>query len=167
MLYALIPWYVTNRIGASYPRVKAFFSALRQNEPDLPLGAAGFCWGGKHVVFLAADCTEADRKPLLDAGFTGHPSLLDMPGDIEKIRVPVAFAIGDKDLHIPKEQVETIQSIVESAPEQYRGEVRVYPDCGHGFCIRADTRFEEVARQAAAAEDHCIAWFDRQFGLRR
>lgn len=164
MLYALIPWLFVNRIGASYPRVKIFFEALRCDEPHLPVGAAGFCWGGKHVLLLAADNTRTPAgKPLLDAGYTGHPSLMTLPDDIENIRVPISFAIGDKDNHIPMNQVEKIKEIVEDAPNEYRGEVKVYPNCGHGFCIRADTRFEDVTRQAAAAEDQCIEWFNKHF----
>lgn len=162
-MYALLPWYYVNRIGASYPRVKMFFEALRHANVDLPIGAAGFCWGGKHVVLLAGDKARVDGKPLFDAGFTGHPSLLAIPKDIEKMELPVAFAIGDEDAHIPINQVRAIQQIVESKRDAQKGEVKIYPKCGHGFCIRADTRFLDVVAQAAAAEDHCIEWFNKTF----
>jgi dienelactone hydrolase len=163
MMYALLPWYFVNRIGASYPRVKTFFEALRRANLEMPIGAAGFCWGGKHVVLLAGDKDRVDGKPLFDAGFTGHPSMLSMPGDIEKVELPVAFAIGDMDAHIPMDQIKAIKEIVENKPDRQKGEVKVYPNCGHGFCIRADTRFLDVMTQAAAAEDYCIEWFDKKF----
>jgi dienelactone hydrolase len=155
-----------NRIGASYPRVKKFFELLRQNEgAELPVGVAGFCWGGKHVALLAADDTKINDKPLFDAGFTGHPSMLVMPDDIQNIKLPVSFTIGDKDSHLPLEVVNKIRDIVESKPEEQRGEVILYADCNHGFCIRADITFEDVAKQAAAAEDQCIRWFDKHFNI--
>jgi hypothetical protein len=66
---------------------------------------------------------------------------------------------------IPMDQIKTIEEIVESKPDGQKGEVKIYPNCGHGFCIRADTRFLDVMAQAAAAEDYCIEWFDKKFAL--
>ncbi|KAJ9138439.1 Alpha/beta-hydrolase [Pleurostoma richardsiae] len=167
LVWTGVPWYFTNRIPASHPRVKSFFKALRQSEPQLPIGAAGFCWGGKHVVLLASDSEDnkVDGRPLFDAGFTGHPSLLVLPQEVEDITLPMAFAIGDKDSHVPLDKVAQIKEIVENKPEGQKGEVRIYPNCGHGFCVRADPVYEDVAKQAAAAEDHCIEWFNKQFGI--
>lgn len=163
MLSALVPWYWVNRIAASYPRVTNFFQELRVEEPNLPIGAAGFCWGGKHAVLLAGDETRVNAKPLIDAGFTGHPSLLTMPGDIEKMQRPMAFAIGDQDKLVPPETVKKIEEIVRAKPESQMGEVVSYPHCGHGFCVRADTTFVEVMEQSLLAEDQCIRWFNKCF----
>ncbi|KAN0090033.1 alpha/beta-hydrolase [Hyaloscypha variabilis] len=166
LLYSLIPWYAMNRISASYPRVKTIFELLRRDEgSSLPVGAAGFCWGGKHVALLAAEVTKVNDKPLIDAGFTGHPSMLVMPDDVENIKLPVSFAIGDKDSHLPLEVAHKIRDIVEAKPLEQRGEMILYPDCNHGFCVRADISFEDVAKQAAAAEDQCIQWFNKQFKI--
>ncbi|KAH8889136.1 alpha/beta-hydrolase [Thozetella sp. PMI_491] len=160
LLWALVPFFVVNHIPRSYPRVKKFFTSLRQSEPNLPVFAAGFCWGGKHVLLLGREEAKVNDKPLIDAGFTGHPSLMTLPEDIENLAIPVSFAVGDKDAHIPMSQVEQIKSIVEAKPAGERGEVKIYPNCSHGFCVRVDILFEEVARQAALAEDQCIEWFD-------
>lgn len=153
-----------NRPVKSYPVVKAFFSALREAEPDLPIGAAGFCWGGKHVALMSTGEDRAGNdKPLLDAGFTGHPSLLDMPVDIEKIRLPVSFALAVNDHNLKPDEQNTIKRIVEAQPEEQRGEVVIHQDCGHGFCIRADITNDECAKQAADAEDQCLRWFQAKF----
>jgi dienelactone hydrolase len=154
-----------NRIGRSFPIVKGFFEQIRNEEGShLPIGAAGFCWGGKHAVLLAQG-HEIDGKLLIDAGFTGHPSILSIPGDIEKMTLPVSFAIGDEDVQLPMAQVERIKAIVEAKPEGQKGEVKLYPKVGHGFCMRADLHFENVAEQAAKAEDHCIDWFNTRFNI--
>ncbi|CZR69775.1 related to dienelactone hydrolase family protein [Phialocephala subalpina] len=137
---------------------------LVRKTTNLPIFAAGFCWGGKHVCLLAADTSRVNGKLLIDAGFTGHPSLLKVPSDIEKMKIPVSFAIGDQDSHLPLEVSGNIKDIVEAKPEEQRGEVVLYKDCSHGFCVRADIRFEEVARQAEAAEDQCIQWYDKHLG---
>ncbi len=165
-LYGLLPFFMSNRIGKSYPIVKGWFSQLRKAEGDaLPIGAAGFCWGGKHTVLLAAG-EQVDGKPLLDAGFTAHPSLLDVPGDIEKLTIPVAFAVGDKDNALPKAKAQKIKEVVEALPESARGEIRFYAECGHGFAVRADVDDKDqvtVLARASEAEDHCIEWFKKHF----
>lgn len=96
---------------------------------------------------------------MVDAAFTGHPSYVEM-SEIQNLGVPVSFAIPEKDNRVTPEMAEEIKEIVGE-----KGEVRVYENCGHGFCVRADLKFKdgEIARQAAAAEDQCVAWFERHF----
>lgn len=168
---------ITNRPAKSYPIVRSFFEAVRQSkEGSLPLGAAGFCWGGKHTILLAAgeDKTivpgsnsvsgggTGKKVPLIDAGFTGHPSLLALPGDIEKITLPVSFALAELDTVLRKKDIETVKGVM-SAKEETGGEVVVYPGAGHGFCVRADTAVEDSARQCREAEEQAIEFFRRCF----
>lgn len=156
---------LTTSIGKTHPVVHAFFAELRKTEgQSFPIGAVGFCWGGKHAVMLAQGA-QADGKPLVDAAFAGHPSFLTIPGDIEKLTRPVSFAIGDMDSQVSVEDAGKIKAIVEALPEGAAGELRVYEECGHGFCLRADVKFEDsqIARQAAEAEEQCVAWFNKHF----
>ncbi|KAF3492409.1 Dienelactone hydrolase [Arthroderma uncinatum] len=76
IIYALAPFAYYNGFGSTGPVVNAFFKGVRDNEgAELPVYAAGFCWGGKHTVNLASGVeTSTSGKPLIDAGFTGHPS---------------------------------------------------------------------------------------------
>lgn len=119
------------------------------------------------MVVLAADTERAPStgKPLIDAGFTAHPSRLDVPAEIEAIKLPVSFAIGDKDMAVPLEQAEEIKKIVEAKPEGQTGEVKIYENAGHGFGVRADIHFMDVKMQAAKAEHQCIDWFNKHFGI--
>ena len=75
------------------PKILPFFESLRREakEQVLPLGVAGYCWGGKPALSLA----ETD---LIDCAFVAHPSGLAIPGDFEKVRVPVSVAIGSADI---------------------------------------------------------------------
>ncbi|KAL1895400.1 hypothetical protein Sste5346_005206 [Sporothrix stenoceras] len=165
-----VPFIMTNRIGKSYPRVKAFFEDLRKAEgADAKIAAAGFCWGGKHVLLMSHNVTvDIDGKPapLLNVGFTGHPSFMEVPGDVaDTMTVPVSFAIGELDAGLPKDKVEQIRTIVEAKPAPLTGEVVVYKDAGHGFCVRADSTLNNVAKQALAAEEQCIDWFNKHLKL--
>lgn len=134
---------------------------MRQNEgARLPIAAAGFCWGGKHTVSLAHGAEE-DGRPLINAGFTGHPSLLELPGDVEKITIPTSFAMGELDRVVRMPQVNQIKEIVET--RNGVGEVKIYYGAGHGFCVRADSALDNADKQAAEAEDQALDWFNRQF----
>lgn len=45
-----------NRLSVTLPRVKNFLTELRNAEAArLPVGVAGFCWGGQHLVHLASE----------------------------------------------------------------------------------------------------------------
>ncbi|KAL2842182.1 Alpha/Beta hydrolase protein [Aspergillus pseudoustus] len=173
MLSGFVPFILRHRPGKSYPIVESFFSALRQSEgPSTPIGAAGFCWGGKHTVLLAhgasttIDSGSGSRStPLINAGFTGHPSFLQVPGDIEKLVIPVSFALGDLDNVLKAESIPAVRRVVEAKEDEVGGgEVKVYPGAGHGFCVRADaTNDEASARRAAEAEEQAISFFQRIF----
>jgi dienelactone hydrolase len=167
VLSKIVPFLAFNLPGLAFPRIKAFFQALRQEEAvDLPIGAAGFCWGGKLAVMMACNQEKtAAGKRLLDAIFLGHPSMLKLPDEIEKSNLPASFALGEKDTAITTAQIEEIKRIIEAKPEGQKGEVIIYEGAGHGFCIRADLTVKDVAKQAAEAEDQCIKWFNIHFGL--
>ncbi|KAL5333015.1 Alpha/Beta hydrolase protein [Aspergillus crustosus] len=170
LLAGIGPFIFSNRPGKSYPIVSSWFKSLRESPEgsSLPIGAAGFCWGGKHTLLLArGGSTNVDwvERGLIDAGFTGHPSLLEVPGDIEKVTLPVSYALGDLDSNLKADQIEVIKKVVErkAASEGIDGEVRVYVGAGHGFCVRADTAVEESGRQAGEAEDQAIEFFQKWF----
>ncbi|KPM44885.1 hypothetical protein AK830_g1578 [Neonectria ditissima] len=160
-----IPFMAHNRIGKSHPAVQGFFEQLRKEEGALlPVGAAGFCWGGKHAVLLAHGA-EIDARPLVDAVFAGHPSFLDLPADIDKVTRPVSIAVGDNDNQLKAQHTGAVKAILEGKPEGARGEIRVYEDATHGFCVRAALDMGDIAKKAAEAEDQCISWFNARFGI--
>ena len=143
--------------------------SLRQNKAaHLPVGVAGYCWGGKHVVSLAegffvSSAEGGDkRKPLIDVGFTAHPSFLSLFEDIQKTTVPVSFALGGKDNMVSVEQAKELEKIVLAKPEGQKGECRVYPGYGHGFACRVDVTNGDP-KGAVEAEEQALAWFEKHF----
>ncbi|ORY61776.1 dienelactone hydrolase family protein [Pseudomassariella vexata] len=162
LIYGLGTFMTNNRFGKSFPMIKDWLTIVRRNEAaHLPLGVAGFCWGGKHVVLLAENF-KADGKPLMDAGFACHPSQLSFYEDIKKARVPVSFAVGDHDIQMSVAQAEEIRKMVEAKPDGQKGEVKVYAGYGHGFGCRVDT-VNEDPKGADEAENQGLAWFEAHF----
>ncbi|KAL6364614.1 hypothetical protein LRP88_02017 [Fusarium phalaenopsidis] len=162
-LWAVVPFMIRNRFSKTYPITKSFFEKLRKAEGStLPVGVAGFCWGGKLAILLSHG-VEVDGKPIIDAAFTGHPSGLSFPGDFEKITVPVSVAVGDNDSQFPLKTAGKMKALVESKSEVTRGEIKIYPGAGHGFCVRASMEKEGLAEKASEAEDQAITWFNTHF----
>ncbi|EGX91592.1 Dienelactone hydrolase [Cordyceps militaris CM01] len=160
----VIPFFYHCNPSSTFPVVKGFFTQLRKDEgATQSVGAAGFCWGGKHVVLLSQGHAAVDGRPLLDAGFTAHPSMLRIPSDIAKIRRPVSFALAAKDDQIPAAKAARLKALVEALPAPATGEAYVFERTGHGFAVRADLAEDDVAAQAARAEDQCIDWFNKHF----
>ncbi|QYS93777.1 DLH domain-containing protein [Trichoderma simmonsii] len=159
----MLPFITYNWPTRAWPRVKGFFEQLRKEEgASLPVGAAGFCWGGKQVILLGRGDT-IDGRPLIDAGFTGHPSMLSLNSDIENLKLPVSFAMAEHDDYLSVEKAEAIRAIVEAKPEPARGELTIYLKAGHGFCVRADHKFPDSLQQADDATEQCIKWFTAHF----
>ena len=119
-------------------------------------------WGGKHAVLLAQDEKKAaNGKPLIDSAFTGHPSALEIPKDIENVKLPLAVAIGTKDIMLYGNSLEMTKEILKRKP--FSTEVQEYKGAGHGFCLRADPTTEDAVRQAKEAEEQAVSFFQRTF----
>jgi dienelactone hydrolase len=163
VLAGAVPFMYSNRFGISWPKVQPFFEAVRCNEgKDLPMGAAGFCWGGKHTVNLAHGGLATNGKPFIDAGFTGHPSALNIPGELKDVVKPLSLALAEKDMSLSLAQVEQIRKALKESSAEH--EVIVYEGAGHGFCVRADLNNEKVMEQSIAAEEQAVNWFKEVFG---
>ena len=147
-------------------------NALR-TSPDgakLPIGAAGFCWGGKHTINLAHGYRTSSGVNLIDAAFTAHPSNLVVPDEIEKVRLPLSIAQPEKDLALKpaqyfliKENLGGIQLDGDNEGEKkLQWECIEYKDATHGFAVRADSSKDE-ATQAEEAEEQAVRWFEKHF----
>ena len=166
ILSTFLPFLYRNRPAATMPKVHEFFTALRSSQ-TLPIGVAGYCWGGKHAILLThpspASCNQPGARPLVDAAFTAHPSGLSIPNDIHPVRVPLAIAIGDKDMALNMKGVDKIKRVLE--PKATNGdchqEVRIYPGAKHAFATRGNPNEEKEGEMADQAEEQALEWFTR------
>ncbi|KAI9697772.1 MAG: hypothetical protein M1836_004448 [Candelina mexicana] len=164
-LYHFIPFIYHNRDGVTNPRVDKFSSDLRSASATehLPIGVAGFCWGGEKVVKLCySDRNTADGKSLIDVGYVAHPSKLSIPRDIIPIRRPLSVAVGTRDFQVPVPKLEEMRTLLEKKSE-VEHEVVVYEDAKHGFAVRGDPGSEKEQKQTVEAEDQAVAWFSKRF----
>jgi len=160
-----VPFVWFCRQSVATPRIVKFLSDMRANEAaSLPVGTAGFCWGGKFVTILCADTEKAaDGKSLIDAGFTAHPSGLAIPSDIEAVKLPLSISVGDVDFALPVGGVKQIGEIFDKKEDKEKYELVVIPDAKHGFAVRGNPEVEKELKQGIQAEDQAVNWWTKWF----
>lgn len=168
VIIGILPSKIYARFSLSMPQVTSFFTALHSNDDatdnTLPIGAAGYCWGAKHVVNLAhGQTTENGKRPLIDAAYVAHPSHLDIPTEIEKVKQPISVAIGDNDMALKMPGVNQLKEIL-SKKGDVESEVTIYPGARHGFAVRSNPGDEKEKRQGEEAREQAVHWFKMQFG---
>ncbi|TVY16310.1 Protein AIM2 [Lachnellula arida] len=179
VLYHVIPWMITCSIAKTEAGVIKYFQALRTSPPpfgakDLKIGTAGFCWGGKHVVTLAKDdpkhrvvrhssqTLSSASEPLIDAAFVAHPTFIKVPEDVEAIKIPISWAVGEEDLQMKAPDIRKVKEILESKKD-VQHEVQLLPGAKHGFANRTDPDDEVAMAAATRAEGQAKSWFSRWF----
>jgi len=176
-MIAAIPWKFKTRISVTHGPIVSFFQALRTSPPpfttgNLGIGAAGFCWGGKHALLLAQNAPSSrvrrhesqisfeTLEPLIDCTFTAHPSYIDVPKDIEAITIPTSVAVGDEDMAMKVPLVKQMKEILE-VKKKGDHEVNILPGAKHGFSVRTHPDDEHEMECAEKAELQAIKWFTR------
>jgi dienelactone hydrolase len=131
IMFLLLPWRYGCRIGVTHPRVLDYMKKLRAEDESHPVGAAGFCWGGKHVFMLVSDTEKtASGKSLITAGFAAHPSYILFPTDVDAVKLPLSVACPSKDNHIYGDKILTLEAGLRQCPAEC--EVKVYEGATHG-----------------------------------
>ena len=170
---------ITNRPSITYPRIYDWFRSLRTSPEgtSIPIGACGYCWGGK-LVFLFASASSpenivsaADPRPLIDIGFTAHPSALVLPAEMEAAKIPLAVSVGSEDFVLSLEGKkgikEGLQKVMDRREEDngHEGRFRCWVVKGakHGFSTRFDPQRPEEVEQGKEAENQAVEWFTTWF----
>ncbi|OHW97090.1 dienelactone hydrolase family protein [Colletotrichum incanum] len=184
MVRHFIPLLIATRSGVIIPRIGNFLRAVRLAPPSpLPqpassssasvdsasaaqkttkIGVAGFCWGGKYAVQLTQlGAGPFGAQPLVDCGYTAHPSFLSLPEDLEKAVLPLSVANGDDDMMMPKAKMAQAKELM---GRKENGEIVEYPGAKHGFAVRGDPNDQSQADFGRRAEDQAVGWFQRWFG---
>lgn len=181
----MVPFIINCRKSVCTPRVIGFFKDLRSSPAPydtkgkpLKIGAAGFCWGGYYTFQLAQDrpssrvaaaagsSSGGALVPLIDAGFTAHPSMLTIPTDAEPVTVPLSVSVGHNDFALKEANILKMKEILEGKNKKgddVQHEVVILKDAKHGFSVRTEKEPYQI-ECAEKAEAQAISWFGRWFG---
>lgn len=170
-LYAMAPFIYHNGFGKSMPKVQAYFEAVRDNEAteqNLPIGSAGFCWGGQHVFALATGEYKSSKsgKVLCDAHFGAHVSNVSGPPEAKKVKLPLSMAAATDDKVLSLAKAREVEAILREKADKEglkHSEVQYYEGAGHGFAVRADPMDKKLAEHAEGATDQAVQFYRRVF----
>lgn len=98
------------------------------------VGVMGFCIGGHMTYLTAAETDVAAAVSFYGGGISAPQGPGGAPSTVSrtsKISSKIICLYGEKDEHIPLDQVEEVKQALSSAGIDH--EVHVYPDADHGF----------------------------------
>lgn len=90
----------------------AYIAAVKELRSKYPkVAATGYCWGGYYSIRLA------QHDDLVETSVASHPSLVNVPDDIEPIKRPVFFVCAETDQQFGDEKREAAKEILAKKPE--------------------------------------------------
>ncbi|KAI4187852.1 MAG: hypothetical protein LQ348_004014 [Seirophora lacunosa] len=156
------PWLLRHREAVSAPLIDGFVNALRTLPGTGKIGAVGFCWGGRYAILQARGpkITEPGDVGGCDAAFAAHPSLLDVPGDLEAVARPLGLALGTEDSLLDGQAREGIKAVLHRKRQDVglECEVREYEGQVHGFALRGDWSAERDKEAMDEATRQGVEW---------
>jgi carboxymethylenebutenolidase len=121
----------------------AFLRALPEVPEDEPVGAVGFCLGGRLAFGLGA---VADPDAIVSYYGSGIADSLDAA---PAIACPALFHFGGEDPFIPRSDAEKVAAVVSERPDW---EIAIQDDGGHAFDNHEAPRFHRPEAAARAWE---------------
>jgi dienelactone hydrolase len=115
----------------------------------------GYCWGAWGAVMLAA-------KPGLIAGVSlNHPSVVEVPSDLENLKSPTLIVAPYTDHAFPPEQRSIAEKIFDEKAknEKLFFKIAVYPGFVHGFTARGNTDDEFTNEAVEDAKTESVIFF--------
>ena len=158
MLYSMVPWFYRHRQSVTIPVIKSFFETLKKEKPKTKLGVAGFCWGGRYALLVGQ--SDFASEHLVDAVFTGHPSLLSIPDDIKDPYCPISVAVAGNDTIYGPKHVEQTKKVWEKS-DGIETEFVMYDGAEHGFCVRGNMKDPKQKEDMVKAIDQVCMSFQR------
>jgi len=150
------PWLVKHREAVVWPLIENAAKTLREDPEIGKIGAVGYCWGGRYAVLLGSG-----SEPLVDAVVCNHPAMLSIPGEVEAIRRPVQFNVGDIDEMLDVKSVDTIKEVLDAKHPDVASEVNMFNGGVHGFSVRGDMEEPEERKRKEDATEKTIRWFNK------
>ncbi|RMD43421.1 hypothetical protein DV735_g1767, partial [Chaetothyriales sp. CBS 134920] len=147
------------------PRLRKVLEAARDEYADClahsggGIYAAGYCFGAKYVLILAAGDKETTGSspslPPLKAGAVAHATLVTR-ADVRGIKAPVSIVAVENDPLFPDEILEIGRKHLATSAISH--EVKVYPGVPHGFAVLGDYADPHIREQQEKAFAQMLGW---------
>ncbi|KAJ3568987.1 hypothetical protein NP233_g5345 [Leucocoprinus birnbaumii] len=153
--FKIMDWFPNHTQEKTRPTLDKVINGLKE-QGIKEFAAIGYCFGGRYVFDLAFE-------NLIKAAAVCHPSLLQVPDDLEKLleksNVPLLINSCTTDTQFPPESQAIADKLLGDG--KYRpGYQRTYWDgCTHGFAVRGDLSDPKVKAGKEGAFKASVEWF--------
>ncbi|KAJ7483315.1 dienelactone hydrolase endo-1,3,1,4-beta-D-glucanase [Mycena latifolia] len=145
-------WLPRHGTANTRPLLDKVIAALKADGVTT-FGAVGYCFGGRYVFDLAFD-------GVISAAATAHPSLLQVPTDLEKYvataTAPLLINGCTFDTVFPPEAQAQADTIFADFAPGYKREY--FDGCTHGFAVRGDLTDPKVKAGKEGAFTATVEW---------
>jgi len=140
--------------------LRAVLHALKE-QGITTIGATGYCFGAKNVLELAIGGE-------LAAGAIAHPSLLQIPTDLERLAVSgsktkILIHSCDNDRPFPPEAQAKADELLGDGKYQAGYKRLHWEGCSHGFAVRGDPNDPKVKAGKEGAFKATVELFKSAF----
>ncbi|KAG9206398.1 hypothetical protein G6514_003229 [Epicoccum nigrum] len=132
------------------PIFKETIKYLRGELGVRRLGGVGYCFGGKYVCRWL-------KPGGLDAGFTAHPSFVEVE-ELKGIQGPFSIAAAETDAIFPAEKRRETEDLLRDMTVPYQ--ITLYSGVQHGFGVKGDLADQRGRFAKEMAFLQAVFWFD-------
>ncbi|KAJ7038567.1 dienelactone hydrolase endo-1,3,1,4-beta-D-glucanase [Mycena alexandri] len=151
--FDLEKWLETHGSAETRPPLDKVIAALKA-DGVASFAAVGYCFGARYVFDLAFE-------NLISSGAVAHPSLLEVPADLEKYvatsRAPLLINSCTNDVRFPHEAQAKADEVFANFAPGYKREY--FEGCTHGFAVRGDLSDPKVKAGKEGAFKATVEWF--------
>lgn len=120
--------------------------------------SVGYCFGGRYVILLAAEQTEAPGAatgPLIKVGALAHPSMVAM-NDFVRVKAPLSLVCVEHDPMFTDEVRTAMEDHL--SKNNLEHEVQVYPGVPHGFAVVGEYENINIKNAQETAYEQMLKW---------
>ncbi|MBW0472038.1 hypothetical protein O181_011753 [Austropuccinia psidii MF-1] len=155
--FSLLEWIQSNPPTGMMPYIEKVIEHLKGNNIS-HFAVAGYCYGGKHVLLMS-------QLNWVQVAAAFHPSLLEIPGDIEKLlstgKVPLLINSCETDAQFPINSQKITDGILGDGKYKPGYKRTYYHGATHGFGCRADLNNELEKKAFDESYKETVEWFKK------
>ncbi|KAK7047551.1 hypothetical protein VNI00_006319 [Paramarasmius palmivorus] len=150
--FDIMKWFPNHTQEKTRPTLDKVINALKE-QGIKEFGATGYCFGGRYVFDLGFE-------NVIKVGATSHPSLLQVPADLEKYvkesKAPLLINSCTVDTQFPLEAQAKADEVFKGFAPGYKREY--FDGCTHGFAVRGDLSDPKIKAGKEGAFKSTVEW---------
>ena len=127
--------------------IQATFDWVKRESGGLPVGAIGYCMGGRTACQAALTVPVACAVSYYGGGIAPSPMFPNLIDRLKDAKAPVMFFWGGKDAHIGPDAVDAVTKAMREANKPYVNVV--FSEADHGFFCDARASYNAAAASQA------------------